>query len=164
MNYDFMNAFESNHEEIYKDYLSVKDAVKPWPERHLYGNGWDAYGIFVDPNIAKLLGREYKIKENECAFTKNLIEKHIPSHGTAGFSILRPGTEIKPHMGVQGEYLRMHLGLEVPKGDLGLNSASHGAIVWEKGKAFYFDDRLMHEAWNRTNETRVILIVDFKEK
>ena len=67
-------------------------------------------------------------------------------------------------MGVQGEYLRMHLGLEVPKGDLGLNSQSHGAFVWEKGKAFYFDDRLMHEAWNRTNETRVILIVDFKEK
>jgi aspartyl/asparaginyl beta-hydroxylase (cupin superfamily) len=28
-------------------------------------------------------------------------------------------------------------------------------------KAFYFDDHRMHEAWNKTDKDRVVLIVDF---
>ena len=163
MNYDFMKVFEDNHEKIYEDYLSVKDSTEPWPERHLYGKGWDVYGLFISPYWAKVTGspKGLEVLTKECSFTRDLIMKHIPSYGTCGFSILRPGTVIKPHEGVQSNYLRMHLGLEIPEGDLGLNSATHGYNRWEKGKAFYFDDRRTHEAWNKTDGDRVILIVDF---
>ena len=167
--YNFIEIFEKYHEQIYNDYLSVKDKLSPWPEKHLYNHSWEIYGLFINPNTLKGIQRsttsfneKYEISPNECVFTKKLIEEHIPNHGTAGFSILGPGTELKPHTGVPSNYLRMHLGLKVPEGDLGLQSVSHGLQVWEKGKAFYFDDRLMHEAWNRTNEERVILLVDFE--
>ena len=158
-----MKVFEDNHEKIYEDYLSVKDASQPWPERHLYGNGWDVYGLFISSYWAQVSGKGKgrKALTEECSFTRDLIAKHIPSYGTCGFSILRPGTVIAPHEGVQSNYLRMHLGLEIPEGDLGLISATHGALRWKRGEAFYFDDRRMHEAWNKTDKDRVILIVDF---
>ena len=160
-------VFEKHHEEIYNDYLSVEDKLIPWPEKHLYDYGWEVQPLFVNPSYEKLvapfLDKKYKITPNECMFTKKLIQKYIPNHGIAGFSVLRPGTELKPHTGVPSNYLRMHLGLKIPKGDLGLQSVSHGLQIWEKGKAFYFDDRLTHKAWNRTNEERVILLIDFEE-
>jgi aspartyl/asparaginyl beta-hydroxylase (cupin superfamily) len=31
---------------------------------------------------------------------------------------------------------------------------------WEEGKAWVFDDSIEHEAWNRSNETRVILLFE----
>ena len=164
MNYDFMRVFEDHHEKIYEDYLSVKDSTQPWPEPHLYdAKGWDVYGLFVSPYWARVTGkpRGREALTQECSFTRDLIKEHIPSHGTAGFSILRPGTVIKPHEGVESKYLRMHLGREIPEGDLGLNSETHGYNRWEKGKAFYFNDRRVHEAWNKTDKDRVILIVDF---
>ncbi len=172
MNYDFMRVFEDNHEKIYEDYLSVKNSTIPWPEPHLYGaKGWDVYGLFISGYWSRMSGKsnpvsrkakgDVQVLTEECSFTRDLITKYLPSYGTCGFSILRSGTVIKPHEGVQGNYLRMHLGLEIPEGDLGLNSQTHGSLRWEKGKAFYFDDRRMHEAWNKTDEDRVILIADF---
>jgi ornithine lipid ester-linked acyl 2-hydroxylase len=164
--YNFIEVFEKYHEQIYNDYLSVKDKLSPWPEKHLYNYGWEVYGMFINESYQKLtaplLDKKYEISSNECMFTKKLIQEYIPNHGTAGFSVLGPGTELKPHTGVPSNYLRMHLGLKIPKGNLGLKSESHGLQIWEKGKAFYFDDRLMHEAWNKTNEERVILLVDFE--
>ena len=32
---------------------------------------------------------------------------------------------------------------------------------WEEGRALIFDDAHEHEAWNRTDKTRVILFADF---
>jgi aspartyl/asparaginyl beta-hydroxylase (cupin superfamily) len=31
---------------------------------------------------------------------------------------------------------------------------------WRIGKAFAFDDTIEHEAWNRSNEDRAVLIID----
>ena len=54
----------------------------------------------------------------------------------------------------------MHLGLIIPEGDLGLRSLEE-TRGWEEGGVFIFDDRLEHEAWNRTEEDRVVLLIDF---
>jgi aspartate beta-hydroxylase len=32
--------------------------------------------------------------------------------------------------------------------------------AWEEGRCVTFDDTFLHEAWNRSDETRVVLIVD----
>jgi hypothetical protein len=172
VNTSFMKIFEQNHEKIYQDYLAVKDSVISWPERDLYrneitgkGQGWDVYGIFVDAGVSNIdPNTTFATNESECSFTRSLITEYIPSHGTAGFSILRPGTDIAVHVGVQSNNLRMHLGLDVPEGDLGLFSDTHGLLRWETGKAFYFDDRKRHAAWNKSDKDRVVLIVDFKEE
>jgi aspartyl/asparaginyl beta-hydroxylase (cupin superfamily) len=33
---------------------------------------------------------------------------------------------------------------------------------WEKGKVLIFDDFMTHEAWNSSDQTRIILLLDFQ--
>jgi beta-hydroxylase len=89
-----------------------------------------------------------------------LLER-IPNLVTAGFSSLRPGTQIAPHTGYPDGVLRCHLGLIVPDNDCGIRV---GAEIrhWEVGKCLIFDDTLDHEAWNNSDRTRIILLLDFK--
>jgi aspartyl/asparaginyl beta-hydroxylase (cupin superfamily) len=77
-----------------------------------------------------------------------------------GFSRLRAGHVIPPHEGLQLNFLRCHLGLDVPQGDIGMDVAGE-TFRWQEGKAFVFDDRKLHHVWNRTSQDRIILIIDF---
>ncbi len=161
MDYHFLKIFEQNYEKIYQDYLSVKNKIIPWPELELYDKGWEVFGLFLSKDVSTLINTNLP-SFTECTFTKNLISQNVSNHGTAGFSVLKANSTIKPHEGIKSKYFRMHLGLEVPEGDLGILTASHGLLKWEKGKAFYFDDNLLHEAWNKTNQDRVVLLMDFE--
>jgi len=74
------------------------------------------------------------------------------------FSVLAPGTHILPHHGVTNIRCVVHLPLVVP-GDCALRvgGATH---AWREGECVAFDDTWLHEAWNRSGETRVILLMD----
>ncbi|MCL1126597.1 aspartyl/asparaginyl beta-hydroxylase domain-containing protein [Shewanella surugensis] len=150
----FVPLFEKNWHLIYSEYLLIKDQTVPWPEFDIYEGNWRTFGLFDFP-----LGNKTS-NTNLAPFTSHLIENYIPSHGAAGYSILKANTVIEPHMGYQGDYLRIHLGLEIPDGDCGLRSQG-GIKRWTEGKIFIFDDRLIHEAWNKTENDRVALIIDF---
>jgi aspartate beta-hydroxylase len=73
--------------------------------------------------------------------------------------VLNPQTHIKPHYGVTNTRLVMHLPLLVPP-DCALNVIDAGAHVWQEGRLVMFDDTFEHEAWNRSDSTRVILLMD----
>ena len=75
------------------------------------------------------------------------------------FSILRPGTHIMPHHGVTNTRLVMHLPLVVPP-DCALNLVGAGEHRWKEGELVMFDDTYLHEAWNRSQEPRVIVLMD----
>lgn len=75
------------------------------------------------------------------------------------FSVLQPGTHIMPHHGVTNTRLVMHLPLVVPA-DCALNVFGGGEHAWQEGKLMMFDDTFRHEAWNRSAQTRVILLMD----
>lgn len=152
--FPFVEPFKDNWERIRDEYLRVQNKMVAWPEKNLYNEGWEAFGIFDFP-----YGRELPFAAM-CSFTRDLIKEHIPSHGVSGFSRLSAGTQLDPHEGYQGDFLRMHLGLIIPEGDLGLRSLDE-TRGWEEGGVFIFDDRLEHEAWNRTEEDRVVLLIDF---
>ena len=126
-----------------------------WVERDLYDEGWQVYGLYDFP-----YGHEIAPNVARCPFTAELIARHVPRHGAAGFSRLKPGTHINPHQGYQGEFLRCHLGLDVPEGDCTLRVGDE-TRKWANGAALIFDDRLEHEAVNRTPHARVVLLVDF---
>ena len=84
----------------------------------------------------------------------------IPGHGPeALFSVLRPGTHIPPHTGVMNGRLTVHLPLLVPP-DCGALAAAREARGWTEGECLAFDDSFVHEAWNRSAHTRVVLIFD----
>lgn len=83
------------------------------------------------------------------------IREHAPE---VMFSVLTPGTHILPHRGVTNTRVVGHLPLIVPEAcALVVGGERH---VWREGEAIVFDDTYEHEAWNRSNKTRVVLIVD----
>jgi aspartate beta-hydroxylase len=74
------------------------------------------------------------------------------------FSLLRPGAHIPPHAGLTNTRLICHLPLLVPPG-CALRVGNDTRAPAE-GKAWVFDDTIEHEAWNRSDRTRVILLFE----
>jgi len=84
----------------------------------------------------------------------------IPDHAPeAMFSLLAPHTTIPPHTGVMNGRLTVHLPLIVPE-RCGALRAGEEAREWEEGRCLIFDDSFVHEAWNRSDHLRVVLIFD----
>jgi beta-hydroxylase len=91
------------------------------------------------------------------------ILRTIPGLKAAMFSIFEPGKHLPAHRGPYNGVLRLHLGLMVPDAPPGAVAIRVADRVcgWEEGRALIFDDAYEHEAWNRSNEVRVVLFVDF---
>ena len=95
-----------------------------------------------------------------CPETWRILEK-IPGLTSAMFSIFEPGKHLPPHRGPYNGVLRFHLGLIVPKSDAVAIRVYDRICHWEEGKALIFDDAYEHEAWNHSDQLRVVLFVDF---
>ncbi|WP_430412128.1 aspartyl/asparaginyl beta-hydroxylase domain-containing protein [Kordia sp.] len=93
--------------------------------------------------------------------TFEIISK-IPDVITCFFSILSPGKHIKPHRGPYGGVIKCHLPIILPQnGDdywLKVDGDKH---QWKMDEALIFDDSYIHEVHNNTDETRVVLLVEF---
>jgi aspartyl/asparaginyl beta-hydroxylase (cupin superfamily) len=76
----------------------------------------------------------------------------------AMFSLLKPRTHIPPHCGVSNVRLITHLPLIVPDGCA--FRVGNDVRNWVPGQAWVFDDTIEHEAWNDSDELRVILMFD----
>jgi hypothetical protein len=74
------------------------------------------------------------------------------------FSRLAPGARIPAHCGAINTRLICHLPLIVPEG-CGFRVGNE-VRQWEVGKLTIFDDSIEHEAWNESDEERVVLIFD----
>jgi ornithine lipid ester-linked acyl 2-hydroxylase len=108
-----------------------------------------AYGFQVDAHLAR------------CPETAKALDE-IPGLTTAMFSILAPGKRIPPHVGPYKGVLRYHLALKVPAPAEHCGITVHGETRhWEEGKSLVFDDVWEHSAWNETDDTRVVMFVDF---
>ena len=173
-----MKILEDNWKKIYEEYLYIADhkfeISKSNSGNALYpdlveGNYYNI-GLYMDPALDKYLSEEMKSKVDQalflgdsCPFTKNLIKTAIPNHGVAAFATLAPGSSLNRHRHEESAN-RIHLGLKVPKGDLGLmvkiDEIDVKKYYWEEGKTFTFNTGLYHQVWNNTNEERVILMVD----
>jgi aspartate beta-hydroxylase len=98
-----------------------------------------------------------------CPVTARTLEllplSHIRDHGPEVlFSVFTAGTHLLPHRGVTNTRLVGHLPLLVPTDcALKVGGEEH---EWREGRAVIFDDTYEHEAWNRSDRTRVVLIFD----
>jgi hypothetical protein len=107
-------------------------------------------------------GRKNEENCARCPTLVRIIEEHAcvrKSGGLIYLSRLAPGTEVAPHRGPTNIRLRCHLAIKVPEGECGMRVGRRLA-KWEKGKCIVFDDHYEHEVWNRTNEERIVLLVD----
>ena len=83
----------------------------------------------------------------------------VPGYSpSAVFSILDAKTRIPAHRGVSNTRLIVHLPLIVPPG-CGFRVGAERRD-WQPGKAFVFDDTFEHEAWNDSDVSRAVLILD----
>ena len=131
------------------------------PEAMLRASGtqpaaWDAYFFYRH-------GERYTAHAAACPRTMELLDSlpltRIRAHAPETlFSVLSPGTHILPHTGVTNVRLVTHLPLIVPPDcALRVGGETH---VWQEGRCVTFDDTFEHEAWNRSDQTRVVLILD----
>ena len=108
-------------------------------------------------------GASYQDNCQRCPRTMEALERlpiaRIREHAPEiFFSVLRPDTHILPHRGVSNIRIVTHLPLLVPA-DCALRVAEE-THEWNEGRVVAFDDTYEHEAWNRGNQTRVVLIAD----
>lgn len=93
------------------------------------------------------------------ALVETLPLAKIPGRAPAVFfSILKAGKNIPPHTGVTNVRTIIHLPLIVP-GDCSFRVGNE-VREWKEGEAFAFDDTIEHEAWNRSDRDRAVLIFD----
>ena len=74
------------------------------------------------------------------------------------FSRLKAGARIPAHTGMINTRLIAHLALIVPEG-CGFR-VGNDSRPWVQGKVWLFDDTIEHEAWNRSDKDRIILIFE----
>ncbi|WP_287128982.1 aspartyl/asparaginyl beta-hydroxylase domain-containing protein [Candidatus Cyanaurora vandensis] len=96
-----------------------------------------------------------------CPQTFALLKK-IPYMVSGIFSLLEPGTTVKPHRGDTNATIRCHLGLSIPSEDTALCGIKVGSKVqpWAEGKVMAFCDAHLHTAWNHSPSRRFVLIID----
>lgn len=117
---------------------------------------WDAYFFYRH-------GQRYDAHCASCPQTAALLDAlplvRIRDHAPETlFSVLSPGAHILPHTGVTNTRLVTHLPLIVPA-DCAIRVGGEDHR-WQEGRCVTFDDTFEHEAWNRSGETRVVLILD----
>lgn len=130
---------------------------RPQPANHLLGDpSWGAFYLWRS-------GEPVPGNADRCPATMDALAR-APMPRIRGrspmalFSLLRPGTHIKPHHGLLNTRLICHVPLLTPPGCR--IRVGNEIRTWEVGKALIFDDSIEHEAWNDGTETRVVLLFE----
>ena len=109
-------------------------------------------------------GYGYPVAENleRCPIVAEAI-KDVPGLVSAIYSVVGPGAHIRRHRGVSKAIMTAHIGLIVPREAEKCRMDIDGNIVvWSEGAVTVIDDTYEHEVWNDTDETRVLLLIQFR--
>lgn len=108
-------------------------------------------------------GEVFEQNARRCPRTTEMLDSlplvHIREHAPEVlFSVLTPGSHILPHHGITNTRLVTHLPLIVPEDcAIRVGGVDH---AWQEGRCVTFDDTFEHEAWNRSDKPRVVMIMD----
>jgi aspartate beta-hydroxylase len=149
---------EDHQAEIRAEILALEpEEYQPESERIERAGSWEV-AFFYER------GRRHDDICAACPTVTRALE--TPGHGaittSAGLiyaSRMRAGTHIAAHRGPTNLRLRCHLGIAIPEGDCAIRVGDE-TRRWENGRCLVFDDHFEHEAWNRTDHDRLVLIVD----
>ena len=166
----WLDRVEAATAEIREELLSILEdtaAFKPYVERdprhpadqdnRMAGNAeWSAFylvknGTPTAENVARC--------PKTMAALADVPFPRIPNRSPSIlFSLMQPGGHIPPHNGFINTRMICHLPLIVPGGCY--FRVGNEEREWVEGKAWAFDDTMQHEAWNRSNRTRVVLLFE----
>jgi beta-hydroxylase len=160
--FSWVNELEANWRDIRAELDQILKQINYLP--NFQDISTDQTSITQDNLWKTYFFYAYGCKANQscarCPETTRLIER-IPGMTTAFFSILLPHKKITEHRGPYKGVLRYHLALKVPTeaSQCGIRVGSE-VRHWQEGKSLVFDDTFPHEAWNNSDEIRVILFLD----
>lgn len=169
--FPWISAFEDAIDDIQREFETVLNAeaatlvpyvnypenvpVDQWADLN-HNRDWTAIHLTARGNVTTENARH-------CPVTMDLLST-VPQPAVAGvgpnamFSLLAPHTSIPPHTGVTNTRLLCHLPMIVPEGCW--FRVGSDTRLWERGKAWVFDDSVDHEAVNPSDRLRVIMIFD----
>ena len=163
--FPFLHDLEKNYEQILQELLELLNLnVKPFwmktfPE-YVESENKQAWRVFTFLLYGSLFYLMKSPKHAQlCPKTSELIF-NIPQIISCDFSLLPAKTRINPHKGYSKMILRVHLPLIVPIGNLCGLKVGNEIHHWKEGELVIFDDSFVHEAWNDSNEPRVVLMFD----
>jgi aspartyl/asparaginyl beta-hydroxylase (cupin superfamily) len=138
----------------------------PYIENETRGSNSYANPLLQDPNWSAFYliknGSEVALNARRCPATMAAV-RELPLCRTDRtpavlFSLLRPGTRIRPHHGFMNTRLICHLPLIIPE-ECALRVGNE-TRAWREGEIVLFDDSVEHEAWNLSKKLRVVMIFD----
>lgn len=134
-----------------------RNADRPTREHTLLDDpDWSAYYLWKD---GVLVEDHVRTCPAAVAALENLPMPNVANRSpSALFSVLKAKTHIPPHWGMLNTRLICHLPLIVPP-NCRLRVGNEVRNV-EVGKMLIFDDSIEHEAWNDSDETRIILLFE----
>ena len=146
---------EAAYPSILEEYKRLtEDDLRPHPEDLADTGRWNVFYLYFG---ARLVRRN----ANRCPKTLSALAK-IPGAGAAGevyFSIMVPGTHLRPHCGQTNARIRCHLCLTEAR-DCWIRVAEH-KLQWVAGRCIIFDDSFEHEVWHGGDTPRAVLLFDF---
>lgn len=131
-----------------------------WKEVPLFTNGT------LQREYAEYFPETVRILQTHCRDATGLA---FCGGGDVIFSVLTPGTRLRPHCGPSNARLTCHMGVRVPRtrqqGSF-IRVAADEARGWEEGRCIVFDDSFEHEVVYDKSESpiledRVVLLANF---
>lgn len=167
----WIHELEAKTDVIREELLAMNpssDSFKPYVERNstlpelnqgdnVDSMNWSACYLRRDGEVVDAIAK--RCPQTMAAMQKVplcIVPGQMPS---VLFSQLLPDAIIEPHHGAINSRLICHLPLIVPP-NCGALKVGGQARAWEEGKLLVFDDSVRHEAWNKSDALRVVLIFD----
>lgn len=160
--FNWPKLLEQNHNQILAEFYKVYESqqlpniqdITPGNSFLSTDNKWKIFGLYA---------YGYKVEDNCAKFplTVALLEQIKGLRG-AFFSILAEKKHIPEHRGPFNGILRYHLGLQIPEDNSCKIRVGKTMCYWKKGQSFIFSEGYKHEAWNDSDQVRVVLIIDFE--
>jgi aspartyl/asparaginyl beta-hydroxylase (cupin superfamily) len=144
-------------EPSFKPYIHYDDhlPLDQWRELN-HSPRWSAFHFY---HLGKPIEERCRRAPLTMAAVRKLPQAQVDLRSpTAIFSVLKPHTHIPPHHGVANFRLVVHLPLVLPEGCR--FRVGGETREWRLGQGWVFDDTIEHEAWNDSDQTRIIFICD----
>ena len=148
----------AGREDLFRPYMVSNNERPPSAGYHGLVDNPDWSSMYLWSEGGPVEGVTERCPRTMAALQKTPLARMSVRAPVIMFSLLKGGARIPPHHGSTNVRLICHLPLVVPP-RCGFRVGNE-VREWEPGKLLIFDDTIEHEAWNESNEDRIILIFD----
>ena len=128
--------------ESSKRYASLKD------------DDWGKFMLWKDGNFTKSAKHLFPKTVN----ILSELENYYSPFAEAVFMVLKPGVAIPAHHDSSNVNITCHLGIKIPENcAIRVGSETRN---WAEGETLFFDQSFEHEVWNKSQEKRVVLLLN----